>query len=97
MTKVSPPGTHLPLSCCHRPSPLRLQAAYLEARTCQAESRYLDLLRQLQDTKSLDAPLQEAVEKLVEEALRAELQAAGRPPGTRYWAALAGEAACWLL
>lgn len=54
--------------------PPPLQAAYLEARTCQVESRYLEVLRQLQDTRSLDSSQREALQKLVEEALKRELQ-----------------------
>lgn len=62
----------------------RLQAAYLEARTCRVESRYLEVLRQLQDTKSLDASQQEALQKLVEDALRTESGTAAGQQGSRY-------------
>lgn len=57
------------------PSTPPLQAADLEARTCQLESRYLEALRQLQDTKPLDSSQREALQKLVEEALNQDLQA----------------------
>ncbi|CAF90403.1 unnamed protein product, partial [Tetraodon nigroviridis] len=60
---------------------LMTKAAYLEARTCQVQSRYLEVLRQLQDTKSLDASQQEAVQELVEEALRREGRWAGQQQG----------------
>lgn len=60
-----------------------LQAAYLEARTCQVESRYLEVLRQLQDIKSLDASQQDAVDKLVEDALKRESETAGKQQVTR--------------
>lgn len=61
-----------------------LQAAYLEACNCQVESRYLEVLRQLQDTKSLDAAQHQAVQKLVEEALKREMKAVAKQQGTRY-------------
>lgn len=48
------------------------QVSYLEARSCQVESRYLEVLRQLQDTKTLNAAQQEALQKLVEEALKGD-------------------------
>ncbi|XP_056899433.1 TBC1 domain family member 2A isoform X1 [Takifugu flavidus] len=53
---------------------LMMKTSYLEARICQTESSYLDVLRQLQDTKTLDAAQQEAVQKLVEDALKREMK-----------------------
>lgn len=51
-----------------------LQCAYLEATNCQVESRYLGVLRQLQDTKSLDPVQRGAIQKLIEDALKGELK-----------------------
>lgn len=51
-----------------------LQCTYLEASNCQVESRYLGILRQLQDTKSLDPVQREAVQKMVEDALKREIK-----------------------
>lgn len=51
-----------------------LQCAYLEANNCQMESRYLGVLRQLQETKSLDPAQRGAVQKMVEDALKRELK-----------------------
>lgn len=53
-----------------------LQCAYLEASNCQVESRYLGVLRQLQETKSLDPVQRGAVQKMVEDALKRELKSA---------------------
>lgn len=60
-----------------------LQAAYLEACNCQVESRYLEVLRQLQDTKSLDAAQQQAVQKLVADALKREKKTGAKQQVTR--------------
>lgn len=38
------------------------------------ESRYLGVLRQLQDTKSLDPVQRGAIQKLIEDALKGELK-----------------------
>ncbi|XP_018615199.1 TBC1 domain family member 2A [Scleropages formosus] len=51
---------------------LMVKCAYLEARSCQAESRYLAVLRKLQETKGLDQGEREAVRRLVEEALQGD-------------------------
>lgn len=51
-----------------------LQCAFLEASNCQVESQYLSVLRQLQETKSLDPDQREAVQKMVEDALKRELK-----------------------
>lgn len=41
-----------------------LQCAYLEARNCQIESRYLGVLGKLQENKALEPGQREAVRKL---------------------------------
>lgn len=51
-----------------------LQCAYLEASNCQVESRYLGVLRKLQETKSLDPVQRGAVQKMIEDALKGELK-----------------------
>lgn len=61
------------LTQCFLPSDW-LQCAYLEASNCQVESRYLGVLRQLQETKSLDPVQRLAVQKMVEDALKRELK-----------------------
>ncbi|XP_021168357.2 TBC1 domain family member 2A isoform X1 [Fundulus heteroclitus] len=53
---------------------LMVKCAYLEATNCQMESRYLGVLRKLQEAKSLAPEQQEAVQKMIEEALRGELK-----------------------
>ncbi|KAI3351402.1 hypothetical protein L3Q82_020209 [Scortum barcoo] len=53
---------------------LMVKCAYLEASNCQVESRYLGVLRQLQETKSLDPVQQAAVQKMIQNALRGELK-----------------------
>uniref|UniRef100_A0A8C2X477 TBC1 domain family member 2 n=1 Tax=Cyclopterus lumpus TaxID=8103 RepID=A0A8C2X477_CYCLU len=53
---------------------LMVKCAYLEASNCQVESRYLGVLRQLQETKSLDPVQQGAVQKMIQEALKGELK-----------------------
>ncbi|KAG7454009.1 hypothetical protein JOB18_015556 [Solea senegalensis] len=53
---------------------LMIKCAYLEARNCQGESRYLGVLRKLQETKSLDPVQLQTVHKLIEEALKGELK-----------------------
>lgn len=47
------------------------------------ESSYLEVLRQLQDTRTLDAAQQEAVQKLVDDALRRERASVARQPASR--------------
>lgn len=51
-----------------------MQCAYLEASNCQVESRYLGVLRKLQETKSLDPVQRGAVQKMIEDALKGELK-----------------------
>ncbi|XP_070769283.1 TBC1 domain family member 2A [Enoplosus armatus] len=53
---------------------LMVKCAYLEASNCQVESRYLGVLRTLQETKSLDPVQRAAVQKMIEEALKGELK-----------------------
>ncbi|XP_078145251.1 TBC1 domain family member 2A isoform X2 [Centroberyx gerrardi] len=53
---------------------LMVKCAYLEASNCQVESRYLGVLRKLQENKALDPGQREAVRKLVEDALRGDLK-----------------------
>ncbi|XP_042337519.1 TBC1 domain family member 2A-like, partial [Plectropomus leopardus] len=53
---------------------LMVKCAYLEATNCQVESRYLGVLRQLQETKSLDPVQRAAVQKMIEDALKGELK-----------------------
>lgn len=60
------------------------KTSYLEARICQMESSYLEVLRQLQDTKTLDAAQREAVQKLVGDALKREMKSVARQQVTRY-------------
>lgn len=50
-----------------------LQCAYLEARNCQIESRYLGVLRKLQESKALEPGQREAVRNLIEDALKGDL------------------------
>ncbi|XP_076594450.1 TBC1 domain family member 2A [Chaetodon auriga] len=53
---------------------LMVKCAYLEASICQVESRYLGVLRQLQETKSLDPVQRGAVQKMIEDALKGEVK-----------------------
>ncbi|KAF7228728.1 TBC1 domain family member 2A isoform X2 [Nothobranchius furzeri] len=53
---------------------LMVKCAYLEAANCQVESRYLGVLRKLQETKALDLEQLGAVQKMIEDALRGELK-----------------------
>ncbi|KAK1789339.1 hypothetical protein P4O66_015278, partial [Electrophorus voltai] len=53
---------------------LMVKCAYLEASNCQMESRYLGVLRKLQEKKELNAEQKDAVGKLIEEALQANLK-----------------------
>ncbi|GAA6093026.1 TBC1 domain family member 2A [Tachysurus ichikawai] len=51
---------------------LMVKCAYLEASNCQMESRYLGVLRKLQETKELNTEQRSAIKKLIEEALQAD-------------------------
>ncbi|XP_076861865.1 TBC1 domain family member 2A isoform X2 [Brachyhypopomus gauderio] len=52
---------------------LMVKCAYLEASNCQMESRYLGVLRKLQEKKELNAEQKDAVKRLIEDALQADL------------------------
>ncbi|XP_065814886.1 TBC1 domain family member 2A [Labrus bergylta] len=58
---------------------LMVKCALLEAGNCQVESRYLNVLRQLQEVKSLDPVQREAVQKMIEEALKGEVMSVREP------------------
>ncbi|XP_037531598.1 TBC1 domain family member 2A [Nematolebias whitei] len=66
--------THLWRKSSEQEKSLMMKCAFLEATNCQVESRYLGVLRKLQETKSLDAEQQKAVQKMIEDALRGELK-----------------------
>ncbi|XP_058264057.1 TBC1 domain family member 2A isoform X2 [Hemibagrus wyckioides] len=51
---------------------LMVKCAYLEASNCQMESRYLGVLRKLQENKELNTEQISAIKKLIEEALQAD-------------------------
>ncbi|MBN3279552.1 TBD2A protein, partial [Polyodon spathula] len=51
---------------------LLLKCAYLEAKNCQIESKYLIVLRRLQESKGLDSSQQEMVKRLIEDALQGD-------------------------
>uniref|UniRef100_A0A3B1K5Q9 TBC1 domain family member 2 n=1 Tax=Astyanax mexicanus TaxID=7994 RepID=A0A3B1K5Q9_ASTMX len=51
-----------------------LMCAYLEASNCQMESRYLGVLRKLQDTKLLNAQQRDTVRTLIEDALQENIK-----------------------
>uniref|UniRef100_A0A3B3X0X2 Rab-GAP TBC domain-containing protein n=1 Tax=Poecilia mexicana TaxID=48701 RepID=A0A3B3X0X2_9TELE len=51
---------------------LMVKCAYLEATNCQVESRYLGVLRSLQEAKALAPEQQEAVQRLIQDALGGE-------------------------
>ncbi|XP_033978397.1 TBC1 domain family member 2A isoform X3 [Trematomus bernacchii] len=53
---------------------LMLKCSHLEARLCQVESRYLGVLRQLQENKALEPAQQGAVQKMIEDALKGGLK-----------------------
>ncbi|KAM6980360.1 TBC1 domain family member 2A-like [Aplochiton taeniatus] len=53
---------------------LMVKCAYLEASNCQMESRYLGVLRKLQENKGLEPAQQEAVRKLIEDALQGDMK-----------------------
>ncbi|XP_060904609.1 TBC1 domain family member 2A isoform X2 [Labrus mixtus] len=58
---------------------LMVKCAHLEAGNCQVESRYLNVLRQLQEVKSLDPVQRAAVQKMIEEALKGEVMSVREP------------------
>ncbi|XP_058842293.1 TBC1 domain family member 2A-like isoform X2 [Acipenser ruthenus] len=49
-----------------------LKCAYLEAKNCQIESKYLVVLRRLQESKGLDSSQQEMVKRLIEDSLQGD-------------------------
>ncbi|MGH0154639.1 UNVERIFIED_CONTAM: hypothetical protein FKN15_036946 [Acipenser sinensis] len=51
-----------------------LECAYLEAKNCQIESKYLIVLRSLQDSKGLDSSQQEMVKRLIEDSLQGDVK-----------------------
>ncbi|XP_061690425.1 TBC1 domain family member 2A isoform X2 [Syngnathoides biaculeatus] len=51
---------------------LMVKCAYLEAWCCQAESRYLGVLRKLQENRSLAPDQQRTIQKIVEDALEGQ-------------------------
>ncbi|MGH0154185.1 UNVERIFIED_CONTAM: hypothetical protein FKN15_030037 [Acipenser sinensis] len=51
---------------------LLMKCAYLEAKNCQIESKYLIMLRRLQESKGLDSSQQEMVKRLIEDALQGD-------------------------
>uniref|UniRef100_W5LAP4 TBC1 domain family member 2 n=1 Tax=Astyanax mexicanus TaxID=7994 RepID=W5LAP4_ASTMX len=53
---------------------LMVKCAYLEASNCQMESRYLGVLRKLQDTKLLNAQQRDTVRTLIEDALQENIK-----------------------
>ncbi|XP_034546767.1 TBC1 domain family member 2A [Notolabrus celidotus] len=53
---------------------LMVKCAQLEAGNCQAESRYLSVLRQLQEVKALDPVQRAAVQKMIEDAVKGDLK-----------------------
>nr|XP_057920000.1 TBC1 domain family member 2A [Doryrhamphus excisus] len=53
---------------------MMVKCAELEARHCQAESRYLGGLQKLQENKSLDLDQRQAIQKLIEDALKGEMK-----------------------
>ncbi|XP_025753736.1 TBC1 domain family member 2A-like [Oreochromis niloticus] len=63
---------------------LMVKAAFLEATSCQVESRYLGVLRRLQEIKSLDPAQREAVQKMIEDALKGELKSVTKLSVDRY-------------
>ncbi|XP_074529776.1 TBC1 domain family member 2B [Halichoeres trimaculatus] len=63
---------------------LMVKCAHLEAGNCQVESRYLGVLRQLQEVKALDPVQRAAVQKMVNESLKGELKSP-KPNLAREW------------
>lgn len=52
------------------------QCAVLEANNCQMESRYLGILQKLQESQELNPEQREAVNKMVKDAVQADLNTA---------------------
>ncbi|XP_061832535.1 TBC1 domain family member 2A isoform X2 [Nerophis lumbriciformis] len=59
---------------------LLVKCAHLEARGCQAESRYLGGLQKLQEDRSLDPDQRQIIQKMIEDALKEETK--NVPPNT---------------
>ncbi|XP_061895946.1 TBC1 domain family member 2A isoform X2 [Entelurus aequoreus] len=59
---------------------LMVKCAHLEARDCQAESRYLGGLQKLQENRSLDPDQRQTIQKMIEDALKEETKDV--PPNT---------------
>ncbi|MBN3284443.1 TBD2A protein, partial [Polyodon spathula] len=53
---------------------LLIKCAYLEAKNCQIESKYLIVLRSLQESKVLDSSQQEMVKRLIEDAFQGDVK-----------------------
>ncbi|KAK9518561.1 hypothetical protein VZT92_023865 [Zoarces viviparus] len=68
--------TKLWRTSCEQEKSLMVKCSYLEASHCQVESRYLSVLRQLQETTTLDPVQRGKVQKMIEEALKRELKSA---------------------
>ncbi|XP_075961342.1 TBC1 domain family member 2A [Anarhichas minor] len=68
--------TKLWRTSCEQEKSLMVKCSYLEASHCQVESRYLGVLRQLQETTTLDPVQRGKVQKMIEEALKRELKSA---------------------
>ncbi|XP_058878339.1 TBC1 domain family member 2A-like [Acipenser ruthenus] len=51
---------------------LLMKCAYVEAKNCQIESKYLVVLRRLQESKGLDSSQQEMVKRLIEDSLQGD-------------------------
>ncbi|XP_041653682.1 TBC1 domain family member 2A isoform X2 [Cheilinus undulatus] len=62
---------------------LMVKCAHLEAGNCQVESRYLNVLRQLQEVKALDPVQQAAVQQMIKDALKGEMKTALKPTRAR--------------
>ncbi|KAM3939201.1 TBC1 domain family member 2A isoform 2-T2 [Leptodactylus fuscus] len=61
------------------------KCSYLEARNCQIESKYLILLRKLQEALPyLDAEYSEVIKRLIEDALQSDIKAPLDPSSTRF-------------
>ncbi|KAK1903886.1 TBC1 domain family member 2A [Dissostichus eleginoides] len=66
--------THLWRTSSQQETSLMLKCSHLEARLCQVESRYLGVLRQLQENKALEPAQRGAVQKMIEDALKGGLK-----------------------
>ncbi|XP_028816905.1 TBC1 domain family member 2A isoform X2 [Denticeps clupeoides] len=64
--------TRLWRSSSEQEKSLMMKCAYLEARGCQRESKYLAVLRELQDSKTLSDTHRNELRNLIEEALQGE-------------------------